>query len=112
MKQALASFIVNTRAGPRTELTRFIKDEFAACLKCGILVQGFLRLRCGECSRDKLLAISCKRPEFCPSCLTRRMSQAIAHLARRGARCLEAARTVDDQGPSGALGRGAGVLSS
>ena len=47
---------------------------------CGILARGFLRLRCGECGHDKLLALSCKRRGFCPSCGARRMSQTAAHL--------------------------------
>ena len=33
---------------------------------------GFLRLRCGECGHDKLLAFSCKRHGFCPSYGARR----------------------------------------
>ena len=48
--------------------------------RCGILAHGFLRLRCGECGHDKLLAFSCKRRGFCPSCGARRMSQTAAHL--------------------------------
>ena len=51
-----------------------------AFLECGILAHGFLRLRCGECGHDKLLAFSCKRRGFCPSCGARRMSQTAAHL--------------------------------
>jgi hypothetical protein len=38
-------------------------------------------LRCCECGHDKLLARSCKRRGFCPSCGARRMSQTAAHLA-------------------------------
>ena len=49
-------------------------------LQCGILADGFLRLRCGDCGHDKLLAFSCKRRGFCPSCGARRMSQTAAHL--------------------------------
>ena len=59
---------------------RFTKDEFDAFLECGILVHGFLRLRCGECGHDKLLAFSCKRRGFCPSSAARRMAQTAAHL--------------------------------
>jgi hypothetical protein len=54
--------------------------EFDAFLECGILAHGFLRLRCGDCGHDKLLAFSCKRRGFCPSCGARRMSQTAAHL--------------------------------
>ena len=59
---------------------RTSKAEFDACLECGILAHGFLRLRCGDCGHDKLVAFSCKRRGFCPSCGARRMAQAAAHL--------------------------------
>jgi glycine/D-amino acid oxidase-like deaminating enzyme len=68
------------RGRRRAPLPRFVKDEFDAFLECGILAHGFLRLRCGECGHDKLLAFSCKRRGFCPSCGARRMSQTAAHL--------------------------------
>jgi len=45
-----------------------------------ILALGFLRLRCGDCGHDKLVAFSCKRRGFCPSCGARRMAQTAAHL--------------------------------
>ena len=48
--------------------------------KAGILAHGFLRLRCGDCGHDKLVAFSCKRRGFCPSCGARRMAQTAAHL--------------------------------
>ena len=47
---------------------------------CGILAHGFLRLRCGDCGYDKLIAFSCKRRGFCPSSGARRMAQTVAHL--------------------------------
>jgi hypothetical protein len=56
-----ASIIAHIEASTRSELPRFIKDEFDALLECGILAHGFLRLRCGECGHDKLLAFSGKR---------------------------------------------------
>ena len=31
-----------------------------------ILAHGFLRLRCGDCGHDKLVAFSCKWRGFCP----------------------------------------------
>jgi len=36
-------------------------DEFDALLECGILAHGFLRLRCGDCGHDKLVAYNGKR---------------------------------------------------
>ena len=80
VQQHVASFIAHTEASTGAALPRFVKDEFDAFLECGILAHGFLRLRCGDCGRDKLLAFSCKRRGFCPSCGARRMSQTAAHL--------------------------------
>jgi len=75
-----ASFIARTEANTESELPRFIKDEFDAFLECCILAHGILRGRRGECGHDKLLAFSCKRRGFCPSCGARQMSQTAAHL--------------------------------
>jgi len=61
-------------------LPEFVKDEFDAFLACGILAHGFLRLRCAECAHEKLVAFSCKRREFCPSCGARCMAETAAHL--------------------------------
>ncbi|HRH88296.1 MAG TPA: hypothetical protein PLO41_15725 [Rubrivivax sp.] len=58
VQQHAASFIAHTEASTGAELPRFIKDEFDAFLECGILADGFLRLQCGDCGRDKLLAFS------------------------------------------------------
>ena len=77
---ARGQLIAHTEASTGSELPGFIKDEFDAFMECGILAHGFLRLRCGDCGHDKLLAFSCKRRGFCPSCGARRMSQTAAHL--------------------------------
>ena len=61
-------------------LPTFVTDEFDAFLACGILAHGFLRLRCDGCKEEKLVAFSCKRRGICPSCGTRRMAEAAAHL--------------------------------
>ena len=62
-----------------TQWPRWLK-QFDAFLECGILAHGFLRLRCDDCGHDKLVAFSCKRRGFCPSCGARRMTQTAAHL--------------------------------
>ena len=53
----------------------------SAHLECGILAHGFLRLRCGERGHDKLLAFSCKRRGFCPSCGAGRLDAALHNKA-------------------------------
>ena len=55
-------------------------DEFDAFLARGILAHGFLRLRGDGCMGEELVAFSCKRRGICPSCGTRRMNAAAAHL--------------------------------
>jgi len=80
VQQHAANFFAETEAAAGAELPPFVKDEFDAFLECGILAHGFLRLRCADCGHDKLLAFSCKRRGFCPSCGARRMAQTAAHL--------------------------------
>jgi hypothetical protein len=61
VQQHTASFIAHTEAATGSQLPRFIKDELDAFLECGILAHGFLRLRCGECGHDRLLALLTRR---------------------------------------------------
>ena len=61
-------------------LPAFVREEFDAFLDCGILSKGFLRLRCEKCGNEKLVAFSCKKRGFCPSCGGRRMADTAAHL--------------------------------
>lgn len=57
-----------------------MQQEFAAYLKCGRLEHGFLRVRCMACHAERLVAFSCKRRGFCPSCGARRMVETAALL--------------------------------
>ena len=61
-------------------LPHFVREEFEAYLKCGRLEFGFLRVKCDACRHEKLVAFSCKRRGFCPSCGARRMAETAAHL--------------------------------
>lgn len=54
-------------------LPGYVAREFEDYLKCGRLEHGFLRVRCESCHHEKLVAFSCKRRGFCPSCGARRM---------------------------------------
>lgn len=49
-------------------LPRYIQQEFDDFLHCGRLEYGFLRVRCEDCHYERLVAFSCKRRGFCPSC--------------------------------------------
>ncbi len=61
-------------------LPAYITQEFEAYLKCGRLEHGFLRVRCETCHDEKLVAYSCKKRAFCPSCGARRMTESAALL--------------------------------
>ena len=58
-----------------------MQEEFEAYLKCGRLEEGCLRVRCEHCHAEKLVAFSCKKRGFCPSCGARRMAETAAPLA-------------------------------
>ena len=61
-------------------LPAHVTKEFDEYLKCGRLERGFLRVRCEACHDQKLVAFSCKRRGFCPSCGARRMADSAALL--------------------------------
>ena len=61
-------------------LPDYVHKEFEEYLKCGRLEHGFLRVRCEECCHERLVAFSCKRRGFCPSCGARRMIDSAALL--------------------------------
>ena len=62
-------------------LPDYVQREFEDYLKCGRLKHGFLRVRCETCHEEGLIAFSCKRRGFCPSCGARRMAESSALLA-------------------------------
>jgi len=55
-------------------LPEYVQREFDDYLRCGQLEHGFLRVRCDTCHAEQLVAFSCKRRGFCPSCGARRMA--------------------------------------
>jgi ribosomal protein S27E len=70
------------RAETGRPLPGHVQEEFDAYLKCGRLEEGFRRVRCEQCHAEKLVAFSCKRHGFCPSCGARALVEQIA--ARAG----------------------------
>jgi ribosomal protein S27E len=61
-------------AAQGTALPGYVQREFEDYLKCGRLDHGFLRVRCDSCHAEHLVAFSCKKRGFCPSCGLRRMA--------------------------------------
>ena len=70
IQENLLDFYHQVETEQEKELPLFVKKEFEEFLKCGLLSYGFLRL----------LAFSCKRRGFCPSCGAKRMAESVAHL--------------------------------
>jgi hypothetical protein len=74
------------RAESKTEKLPFpmhVFQEVEAYLGCGILAKGFVRLSCESCKSERLVAFSCKKRGFCPSCGGRRMNEVAMHLVDR-----------------------------
>ena len=61
-------------------LPAYVTKEFDEYLKCGRLEHGFLRVQCETCHDEKLVAFSCKRRGFSPSCGARKMADSAALL--------------------------------
>ncbi|NBX04415.1 MAG: IS91 family transposase [Alphaproteobacteria bacterium] len=64
----------------RRPLPGYVRKEVDSYLGCGILAHGFLHLQCNGCQEKKLVAFSCKKRGFCPSCGARRMVETSAYL--------------------------------
>jgi len=73
----------------------FVDDVVNAYLDCGRFESGFARIRCSDCGDEYLVATSCQKRGFCPSCggemrivsviLEHRViTRILGHLARKG----------------------------
>ena len=80
VQQRAATFLAQAEAEACADQSQFLKDEVDGFLECGILAHGLRRLRCGDCGHDRLVAFSCKRLGFRPSCGARRVAQTAAYL--------------------------------
>jgi len=79
VNEHLDSFVAE-RSAENRPLPEYVLEEFEAYLKCGIPAFGFLRLKCGSCQEEKIVAFSCKKRGFCPSCCAKRQIETAAHL--------------------------------
>ena len=78
--QGHLSTFIHDREIEGRPLPEYVIKEFEAYLHCGIPAWGFLRLVCKSCQREKIVAFSCKKRGFCPSCCAKRRSEAATHL--------------------------------
>ena len=72
LAEHLETFLERTRSSDR-QLPSHVEKELRAYLECGILAHGFLRVRCEDSAHERVVAFSCQRRSFCPSCMGRRM---------------------------------------
>lgn len=72
-------FLARLEAEDRV-LPEYVHAEFDEYLRCGVLEHGFLRVVCAQCRAERLVAFSCKKRGFCPSCGARRMAESARHL--------------------------------
>ena len=80
IQENLETFLATVREEAGQPLPDFVEKEFYEYLRCGILAHGFMRVKCESCHKENLVAFSCKRRGFCPSCGGRRMSETAIHL--------------------------------
>lgn len=84
--QTLAAHVDNYFAefsSQAQHVPKFVEAEFEAFLKCGILYHGFVRVGCGECRSERLVALSCKKRGFCSSCAARRQAELTEYLVEK-----------------------------
>ena len=68
------------RAAWGTALPAYVEREIDDYLRCGRIEHGFMRVRCNSCHAGQLVAFSCKKRGFCPSCGARPMAEGAALL--------------------------------
>jgi len=83
IREHLETFLA--AAAARTDgvgLPGFIERELRGFLRCGLLVHGFLRVRCDDCAFERLVPLSCKGRAVCASCGGRRMAEQATNLVQ------------------------------
>jgi hypothetical protein len=80
IQENVATFLAEMRRNENRGLPAYVEREFDRYLGCGVLSEGFARVRCEGCGHDFLVAFSCKNRGICPSCTARRAQEVAAHL--------------------------------
>ena len=75
----LNTFLANLAEEGRS-LPTHVEKELRSYLECGVLAYGFIRIKCQECKKEQLVAFSCKKRGFCPSCAGKKMAETATHL--------------------------------
>ena len=79
LAEHLNSFLANLEEEGKS-LPKHVEKELRAYLECEVLAYGFVRVKCEDCKSELLVAFSCKKRGFCPSCGGKRMAETAAYL--------------------------------
>ena len=79
LAEHLETFLQQARSADHA-LPAYVERELRAYLECGVLSGGFVRRRCPDGNERRVVAFSCRRGGFCPSCMGRRMADTAARL--------------------------------
>jgi hypothetical protein len=82
VSEHLETFLAMQRERDRP-VPHFVERELRSFLDCGVLANGFLRVHCDVCRKDRVVPFSCKGRSLCSSCCGRRMADTAAHLVDR-----------------------------
>ena len=82
VSEHLETFLARQRERDRP-VPQFVERELRSFLDCGVLANGFLRVHCDACGKDRVVPFSCKGRSVCSSCCGRRMADTAAHLVDR-----------------------------
>jgi hypothetical protein len=82
VSEHLETFLAMQRERDRP-VPHFVERELRSFLDCGVLANGFLRVHCDVCRKDRVVPFSCKGRSVCSSCCGRRMADTAAHLVDR-----------------------------
>ena len=79
LAEHLGSFLANLEEEGKS-LPKHVEKELRAYLECEVLAYAFVRVKCEDCKSELLVAFSCKKRGFCPSCGGKRMAETAAYL--------------------------------
>lgn len=82
VSEHLETFLARQRERDRP-VPYFVERELRSFLECGVLANGFLRVHCDSCGKDRVVPFSCNGRSVCSSCSGRRMTDTAAHLVDR-----------------------------
>ncbi|MDM7996286.1 MAG: transposase zinc-binding domain-containing protein [Acidobacteriota bacterium] len=82
VSEHLETFLAMQREQDRP-VPYFVERELRSFLDCGVPANGFLRVHCDVCRKDRVVPFWCRGRSVCSSCCGRRMADTAAHRVDR-----------------------------